>query len=193
MRSGMGTLVSELRGLTFSGTADYTIAGVAYWTNDQLQTKLDASRADIYYEQLTPVSTELQGTVYYFDYYFALPYPERAESGTTAWRVTDSAGSVIGTASYTVNYEARQIRFSSDQAGSARYLDYRSYNLYRAASRTVREKMAHAASRFDIKIDNHSLKLSQLLQNYKILADTWDSQGGVYVIEKVRDDVLKLG
>ena len=46
-RTGMANLIIRLRGMVQSGTADYTVAGSAYWTDDQLQDGLDKYRRDI--------------------------------------------------------------------------------------------------------------------------------------------------
>jgi len=45
-RTGMNDLITELRGMTNAGSADTTIAGTAYWSDNQLQAILDRNRFD---------------------------------------------------------------------------------------------------------------------------------------------------
>ena len=51
-REGMAQLLLDLRRETYAGTADHTVAGVAYWTDDQLQAQLDRTREDFFYRPL---------------------------------------------------------------------------------------------------------------------------------------------
>jgi len=189
-RTGMGSLIVDLRGMTNAGTADYTVGGVTYWTDDQLQQILDSRRLDIYAEPLRSVFVLADGgSALYFDYFFDGKHTERAESGTVAWELETTAGSIIGTALYTVEHEARKIRFAADQKGTAYQLNYRNYNIYAAASMVLRQKAGQSASRFDVKIDNHSLKLGQLMRNYLVMASAWDIVNGSTSYERVRTDV----
>ena len=43
LRTGMTNLVARVRALTGAGTAEYTAGTVTYWTDDHLQTILDAN------------------------------------------------------------------------------------------------------------------------------------------------------
>jgi len=189
-RAGMQELIIDLRGMTNAGTADYTIGNVTYWTDDQLQQILDSRRLDVYAEPLRSVFVLADGgSALYFDYFFDGKHTERAESGTVAWELETTAGSIIGTGLYTIEYEARKIRFDADQKGTAYRLNYRKYNVYAAASLILRQKAGQAASRFDVKIDNHSLKLSQLMRNYLVMASAWEIVNGSVSYERVRTDV----
>lgn len=169
-RDGMSDLITRLRGMTDAGTADYTLAGGTYWTDDQLQSVLDRRRMDVYREKLITQEEYSNGTAFYHNYYFCESDVERLASGTVAWRVENSAGSVMGTGSYTANYDSTHIRFAADQGGSAYWLSYRKYDIERAAADVWEQKAASVASRFDIKTDNHDLKRSQLRASYLQMA-----------------------
>lgn len=166
-RDGMITVITRLRSMTDAGTADYSIAGTNYWQDDQLQDVLDGHRADIRREALVLQSDAVSaGSVEYHDYYWRYPNVEAVASGTAAWVVEDSTGADVGTASYEINDRARHIRFTADTEGSAYYLSYRAFDLERAAAEVWEQKAAHVSARYDLKIDNHDMKRSQLREAY---------------------------
>lgn len=162
-RTGMSSIITDVRAMVNAGTADYTVGAVAYWTDDQIQAVLDQYRED----QREPLRLEEQytgGSVIYKEFYFSSPWVERLESGTVAWRVeTSDAGTVAGTADYAVNYSARNITFNADQAGTAWYLYRRTFDVNRAAAHIWRQKASYYANAYDVSTDNHSLKRSQLV------------------------------
>ncbi len=161
-RAGMTELIAELRLLTDAGTADYS--------DEQLQSRLDKNRCDFRRDMLKPEPTYNGGTIYYYDYYFQRKNVEGTASGTAAWRVEDSLGNTIAGTLYTPNLDARHILFAANTAGSAYYLTGREYNLYIAAAEVWDQKAADVAGSFDLKIDNHDLKRSQLVAQYKQMA-----------------------
>lgn len=188
-RTTMAELITLLRGYAEAGSADYTVAGGTYWTDDQLQQTLDGHRTDVYRNPLQVRATYNNGTAQYFDYYTDLRNLERADGGTV-WRVEDSSGSLIGTANYTVNYDAGHLRFSSDQQGTAYWLTARVYDIDRAAADVWRRKAAHVAnSGFDWKTDNHEVKRSQLRAQYLAMADSFAGQAQPSVNAWTRDDL----
>lgn len=165
MRTGMSALVERVRQLADAGTAEYSLAGETYYSDDQIEERLDRYRKD-FYEPLYEEPRYESGSAVYYDYYFGRSQVEQAGSGTAAWQVEDGAGSALGTAGYTVNYEARHIRFSADQGGTPYYLRGRAFDVNRTVSDIWYEKAANVAARFDIKTDNHDLKRSQLRASY---------------------------
>lgn len=189
IRDGMASLITQLRGMTDAGTADYTVAGSPYWTDEQLQDKLDDQRRTRRREPLAfTVDAISGGSAEYHDYYFRHAHVEEAGSGTVAWVLEDSTGADVGTADYEVNYRARHIRFSANTLGTAYYLSYRAYDLNRAAAAVWQDKAAHVAARFDLKIDNHDLKRSQLRDAYLKMAAEYRGKAGGRSIERVRGD-----
>jgi outer membrane protein assembly factor BamB len=174
----MANLIQDVRGRTEAGSADYSVNGVTYWTDDQIQEQLDQHREDIYREPLCvePVLVAA-GTATYKDYYFKRPFAEERTDGTVIWRIEDAAGSVRGTADYSVNYAAQHIQFVNDTHGTALYLSYRTYDLDATAADIWRRKAAHVADRYDIETDNHNLKRSQLRTSYLAMANFYTSKG----------------
>lgn len=189
-RDGMAHLITRLRGMTNTGETDYSIKGVTYWTDDQLQDILDTNRMDIMAEPLMVMPRQLSTTdVEYRDYYFSRANVEEAASGTAVWQVVDSRGSAVATAIYTVNYRARHIRFNSDTDGTAYFLHYRSYDLDNAAGDVWEQKAAQVADRFDFETDNHKLSRSQLARQYRQQAQDYRRQAGGRSKRMYRDDV----
>jgi hypothetical protein len=175
-RSGMTDLIYRLRSLTNAGTAEAVIGTAVYWSDDQLQAQLDRARVEYSQYPLTSIPDYSGGTAYY--YRFALPAAnvERAESGTAAWRVTDSLGNVQGTALYSVDYDGQVMTFAANQGGTALYLNFREYNINRAAADIWRQKAGHVAAGYDIETDNHNMKRSQRHAMYLAMAKQYDTQ-----------------
>jgi hypothetical protein len=178
IRNGMYNLVNRLRQMGDAAESEYTLGNETFWTSDHLQTVLDQHRQDVYREPLKVAAVYNNGgSAIYQDYYFDCANAEEAASGSAAWEVENSLGSAIGTADYTVNYEARHIRFTADTAGTAYYLTYRTYDLERAAAIVWERKAASVASRaWDASTDNHSLSRQQIIQNYQNMARYYRSQ-----------------
>lgn len=163
-RNGMTVLIAELRAMTKAGTAEYTDP-ITSWTDEQFQSHLDKTAHHFVREILDVELQYNNSTAEYYDYYTKHhPWIERLETGsgtTAAFRIENSAGSVIGTANYTVNYDQGLITFSADQQGTAYYLTGREYDLNRAASAIWGERAAYESLRVDYEIDNHNIKASQ--------------------------------
>ena len=179
-RTGVEPVIKQLRVMTNAGTADFSVAGQQYWSDDDLEETLDSHRIDIFREPLVQIITHNNaGSAEYFDYFFHWSSPEQATSGTVngqvIWEVENSAGSVIGTANYTVNYEAQHIRFTNSQAGTNYLLNYRYFNVNRAAANIWRRKASIFAERFDVATDNHKLTRSQLIKHCLDMAKQYES------------------
>jgi hypothetical protein len=188
-RDGMTNLIATLRAWTEAGTADYTLAGATYWTDDLVQDTLDRHRTDIHREPLTVEAEYSDGDLVYHNYYAPMRYYEEAAGGEDVWRIEDAAGSAIGTADYTVNYHAGHIRFTADTAGSARYLVARAYDMHRAAADVWRRKAAHVAGRVDWSTDNHTMKASQMRVHYLEMATYYEGQAVPRMVRLERSDV----
>src|SRR5690349_12773652 len=101
-RSGMDSVIAQVRQLSAAGTGDYTVAGLSYWTDDQLQTHLDRTRAELWAEPLEVIPRQTgPGTVVYTEFRSAYAWFEKTTGGTAIFYVTDSTGATIGTANYT--------------------------------------------------------------------------------------------
>jgi hypothetical protein len=192
-RTGLASLITELRGLTEAGTADYTVAGSTYWSDDHLQDILDIHRTDIVFEQLSMWPVQIAGgSISYQDYRSSHGYFEQTTGGTAIFYVQDSTGATIGTASYTPDYRRGQLQFSSNQAGSVYYLTGRSYDLNAAAADVWRRKTAHVApTSFNFSTDNHSVSRSQVYDHCLAMAEFFEnkSAGAVESVSLFRSDV----
>ena len=164
-RTGMAALIAELRDMTNSGTADYTVNSVSYFTDDQLQMYLDRGMLLTRMLPLAPIPVRSGAYTYWYDY--QIPddlghWFEQYVDTTSGWAVKDSNGNtaVLGT-DYTVNYAFGLVTFASDTKGAAYLLDCRSYDLYFAAAEVWRKKASFEARAVDFKTDNHDIKASQ--------------------------------
>ena len=157
-RTGMADLISQVRGLTYAGTADFTLGTVVYWSDDHIQRALDRTRRDIYQVELEQWPT--LGTAGTYEYYeYRAPYGN-LESGSAVFLLRTFNGATAGTA-LTVDYDAGIITFTADQLGTEYMLTARTYDLNAAAADVWRGKAANSANYFDFKTDNHDIKKSQ--------------------------------
>jgi len=177
-RTTLANMIADLRGLANAGTADYTIAGVTYWTDDQLQQVLDTNRYDVYREELAFVPRYITGgTIQYYDYYSQYDNFESTDGGTVAFIVEDSTGTDVGTASYTPDYRTGRIVFAANTAGTIYYLTGRAYDLNGAAADVWQRKMiqvAASSSGFDWSSDNMSVKRSQQVEQAKMMINYYN-------------------
>ncbi len=192
-RTGLTNLITELRGMCEAGTADFTLSGSTYWSDDHLQDVLDTHRRDIVFEQLQMYPTQITGgSLSYQDYRSVFGYYEATTGGTAIFYVQDSTGANIGTANYTADYRRGQVEFSSNQAGSVYYVTGRSYDLKAAAADIWRRKAAHyAPTSFDFSTDNHSVSRSQIYKHCLEMADYFDgvSTSSIQTVSMFRSDM----
>lgn len=189
----MTDLINRLRGMCDAGTSDYSIIGgsgtAQFWTDAQLESELDRQRTAHEREVMWSHTDYNNGTAVYTRYSWSEADVERAESGSAAWKIENSAGSAIGTASYTVNYDAKEVTFLADTEGESYYLSYRSYDMERAAANIWDMKAAHVAVQFDVKTDNHDLKRSQKATAYREMAQLYRNTAKPKHVRMTREDV----
>ena len=53
VRDTMAELIADLRALTDAGTSDYTVGGVSYWSDQQLQDALDGRRQAVRFIEMS--------------------------------------------------------------------------------------------------------------------------------------------
>jgi hypothetical protein len=177
----MTAVINQLRGYCEAGTADYTVAGTAYWSDDQLQMALDYNRVDVRHAPMA-----------------AIPAIGTANATTwteyqIGWRdlesdpvIQDGDGNTVGTAGYTFNSQLGIATFTSDQGGSIRYLTGHSFNVPAAAAYVWNSKAAHYAVAVDVSTDNMSVKRSQLIDHCKQMAQVYGqaANGGSVFMER---------
>jgi len=188
-RAGMTTLIQKVRSYTNAGTADYTLAGTAYWSDDQLEDTLDSHRRKVLKVSLDPeqnfVNSDYQTTIYHL--------PEWANNleqfaSDSEFRLYDSTGTNIGTADYSVNYEARAITFTTDQDSAVRYADFHIYDVFRAASEVWKQKAAHVAANVNWQSDNHRIDAAQEYEHCLKMATQYAGMAGPTFTRMVRVD-----
>ena len=194
-RTGMATLINQTRMYAEAGTADYTLVRtggtITYWGDDEIQDVLERCRKDIYREPLLKIPTHIAGgSIEWTLYQSRYTLMEQTLSGTANFVLRNSAGSIIGTALYSVDYQRGLITFAADTGGSTYFLTARSYNLQKAAADIWRMKASHVADRYDLQTGEIGLDRSQLMKHYIKMADMYDGEGGPETVKMHRSDAV---
>lgn len=174
IRLGMTDLVNRLRQMAQADIAEYVLGGETYWSSEHLQDVLDRHRLDNFQETVYPTAQFENGATIYRDYYWQYGNAEQLTSGSAIWQLWTVDGVAVGTADYTADYNNQHIEFGTATDGASYLLNYRVYDLNRAASEVWRLKAANVASNFDIRTDNHDLKRSQKVKQYLDMAAQFD-------------------
>lgn len=177
IRSGMQTLVNELRALTQVTSSDFTLEGYGtVWIDDDLQDVLDQYVIP-FKELMTGRAQYASGTATYYDFYWQRRPVEEIASGTGVFEVTTEAGSAFGTAAFSVNYKAGRVTFDDDQGTNYRYVSGRQYDIKGAAAELWRKRAGYLAlTAMDISTDNHSVKRSQLMKHALDMAERFEAE-----------------
>jgi hypothetical protein len=181
-RTGMVDLLTELRGMTHAGTADYSVAAVSYWSDDQLQQVLDRARQDYYRASLAAQETYEGGSVVYKTYFTGVENLEKTTGGTTIFWLEDGAGNRVGTAQYSVDYQRGEVTFGENTGGSALYWSGRAYDLNRAAANVWRQKAGHYAGMYTFSTDNHKVEKGALQEHALKMAAYYEQQSSTPVV-----------
>jgi len=184
VRDTMTELISDLRALTDAGVSDYTVGGMTYWSDQQLQDVLDGRCVALRFVEMEAQSDYANGAYTYTEY----TLPVGNIEGGTALSVLDNAGSAIGTALWSFDRNRGVVTFTADTAGASRFVTGRSYNVNLAAADVWRKKASHYAAAYDVSTDNHSLKRSQLIQHCQAMAREFEARGGPASITMERGD-----
>jgi hypothetical protein len=178
-RVGMADIIADLRGLTDTGSNDYVIGGLPYWTDKHLQDKLDQNATVWDFEPMA-FFPQRAGTVYTYKKYVC---NIKNWEGTPS--ILDNTGGTLAGTSYTFDSRTGEANFVNNQAGSARMISGTVYNLNGAAADVWRSKAAHYASKVDFSAGPNSIKRSQMVQQASQMAAYYDSMrspgGAVYV------------
>lgn len=190
-RTTLADLIAKLRSMTSSGTADFTRGTASFWDADQLQTVLDNHRSDVWGLAVSPQPTYSGGTVVYVEYPLPVKDIEATDAGTAIFYLETGAHAQIGTANYSVDYQRGQVTFTSNQSGSAVYLNCRHYDLNGAAAQVWGDKAAYHAAQFDFGTDNTNVKHSQQYDHCQAMAAHYfaKSAEAVNVITMFRSDL----
>lgn len=179
-RTGMASLITRWRRMV-----DDADSGV--WTDLEAQEILDQFRTELVGLDLLPVAQRSGGavvtTLYTTDGRGNL---EESGSGAEAWRLYDSAGEAVSVDN--VDYLLGLLRWDVDQAGAARLLDCRSYDLHGAAALGWRERMASKASSYDFEADGARYTRSQWFKHCSLMAEHYEAQRPARVGTLARSD-----
>ena len=187
-RSGMSDVVSDLRACTAAGINDYTIAGLPYWSDAQLQNILDKHCVSVVDEELQPIDTMNNGTVLWLEYRSQYGNYEKTTAGTSRFVIKNSVGSAYGTANWSADYTNGIVTFVANTAGTPYYLTGYSYDVYGAAADIWRMKSGHHASSVNFKTDNMSVDRGDMMKNDRDMAIYYSSMGRVKHMTFDRDD-----
>jgi hypothetical protein len=188
-RTGLTNLISELRGMCNAGTADYIVAGAAYWTDDQLQTTLDRHRREVIEEPLYSIGENEGGTSITKRYYSHCGNYEQTTGGTAVFVVKDSSWNAVGTALYSADYQRGEILFTQNTAGSVYCLTGRSYDLNAAAADVWERKASQVTSAaYSWSTDNMRVDKSKLRGEAVEMARYYRGLAGPQVLELDRSD-----
>lgn len=198
-RAGLTNLIRRLRSMTHTSNNDYSIvmgdgSTVTWWSDAQLEEIMSAHMMDFQWAGLTDqqeISTG--GTVKYFYYQAPRGDLEEATSGTVFWRVADSTGSVIGTASYSVDYVRGLIHFNADTGGTAYYLTARSYDLNLCAVDIWQEKMGSKEAFYSFRSDNQTFNRNEWFNHCAQMVKRYQSEAGLKVSFMKRTDLMPRG
>ena len=182
-RAGIQYLIDEVRRLSGAGTAEYSVGTVSYFTDDQIQRILDSRRVrlarhEIEYE---PERSAGGGTVVYKHARIGYGWVEDTSAGgTTAdCMLTDSTGSIIGTANYTLSAVDGFITFTDDQHGSVRYFTGWVHNPYKAAVDVLTAWLGELSRQPDFQTDNMRVWRSQMTARLQQQIDMLKEMGGL--------------
>lgn len=187
-RNSMADLILTLRGLTSAGSAEYTVNGSAYWTDQQIQDVLDRHVRVVRDEELTGFESQVNGSSVWYDYQSRYRFFETSSGGTARFIVKDVSGSAIGTASYSVDYPRGMVTFSADTGGLSYLLDGYSFDLNAAAADVWQQKAAHYVTAYDIGTDNHNLRRSQIIDNCLKMSKDYSSGAQAFMVSMERSD-----
>jgi hypothetical protein len=191
-RSGMGDLISELRSMANAGASDYTVAGVPYWTDAQLQRILDNHRVDLRWNEMEtmPGTPDGSGDLDYLEYSIGYGNLEQTTGGTAIFMVQDINGNAVDASEYSVDYQRGVVTFNADTEGFTYWVTARSYDLEGAAGDVWKRKQGHYHTAINFSSDNNSMSREALYQHAKEMADFYSSLGeeGMTTVDVMRSD-----
>ena len=198
-RTGMVDLIAQVRRLTNAGTAEYAVDANSYWSDDQIQSLLDANSRFFSNELVQWTPQNISGMSTYLYGYTPYGYLEGTASGTARLVVRDGDGEVVASG-YTINEEKGEIIFDSDQNGNSYYITGYTYNPYSAAADLWLERLAQFSLWYQFSADTrsysrqqafeHAEKMEKLMRQRAAKGDVVNTSGGdVKLTPWVRIDV----
>lgn len=185
-RSGMASLILELRGFTDTKEQDVEVNGVAYWTDEQLQNVLDLYRKDVLDAELVSVPLMVNGVTEWTRYYIPLAIGHYLETDATpgAFSIVDVVGAAAP--SHTVDIRAMTVVFNANTNGLEYFLRGRTYDVRAAAAHVWFMKAGHRAELIEWKAGGHTLSEDQEYQHCLEMYRLYSSFRGIGVTRLVR-------
>ena len=188
-RSGMQTLIDDLRENGDVGTAEYTVGTTTYYTDDQLQDLLDRRRRVVVRHRAVG-ATEYSGSdnVVYRRFLTGLTSLEGTASGTAQVRVEDANGNILS--GYTLDENSGIITFSADQGSSTNiYFTGWVYDLNGASADLWRIKSGFTAKHFSFAADSQRFQRGQWHNNCIRMERQFRRQQWTSTAHRVRTDI----
>lgn len=190
MRAGMANLVDRVRALCDIDSDSYTVNYKDYWTNDQIQSRLDSNAtflvdSPLFWRPQTLTGSDVNYLIadsLYRDF-------EELGSGESRWVIRDSTGAVIATSGYSVDYRQGRVTFTTDQEGTNYYLTAYSYDVYAAAANVWAEKLANFSSWYDFSADGGNYKRDQVFKHAQDMLKLMHQETGQNVVANAGGDI----
>jgi len=163
-RSGVSYIIDEVRRLSGAGTAEFVVGTISYFSDDTIERILDTRRARLSRHEVVfepELSTDGSGSAVYRHAKIGYGWVEDDSTGTANFIVTNSSGSIYGTAAYTFSPEDGFLTFSSNQKGSQVFVTGWVHNPYQAAMDVLVSWNTQIAFQPDWETDNMKVKRSQ--------------------------------
>ena len=147
---------------------------------------LDRHKSEYIHAAMSVEPTYSGGSIVYVQYALGAT---NVESGTAAFKIEDTAGTVTGR---TADYTRGIVTFTADQSGKSYYWSGYSYDLDAAAADIWRIKASRVAGLVDFSTDGHSIKRSQQARAYLDMANYYQQRSaseGVTTAKIVRNDL----
>jgi len=175
VRSSMANLIRRLRQMCEAGPDDYTLDGVTYWTDDELQARLDETRS-----WLTDVPLAVRPSYENSEYVYKLYEVPRTAGNAIegGFRVYDSTGVDVDPDTYSWYDRDLSISFAADTTGIAYYADLHAYNLQKAAQGIWLDKAAHMHMAINFSADGHRFDREALYKHCMEMAGVYGYQPG---------------
>lgn len=149
VRVGMNSLIALFRYLGNVNSNSEQFGGVTFWTNEQLQDILDASRA---FQRVRITPLDVGNTIFQLQ-------DKDFKKLDVNFSVYDSSDNLIET-SRTYNLQDNHIVFAAEEV-NAKFVEGYFYNLYSALADLYDRKAAHREHYVDMKSGNAKLNLQQ--------------------------------
>jgi hypothetical protein len=174
VRSTMAALISRVR-LLINDTGS-----TQYFTDQQIQDVLDATRMDMRYLVLTPAPTYVGNTLQYLDYY--ADFTDWEDDVAFRQWLTNPV-----TPSSSENITGHWV-FSATTLPPV-YLVGKTYDVYRCAADLLERLSAQWVLRYNVNVDGQTLQRSQVAIALQNLAHTYRLKQRPHVISISRSDI----